>query len=122
MPDENGKYIYTNPNQGMAITSRPVPKNKNLFSSNRGFVSFNFSYQLAVIKTRSGYANGISLDVENHASSIILGTIADNDTVLIIPREGVSRQDIITALEKFIPDMRRIIIEKENHEVSVSEK
>ena len=107
MPDDMGKYTYTNPNQGMTTSSRPFLKNKSVFPMSKGFISFEFSYHFGVVKTRPGYANGISSDIENHASSIILGTISDNDTILIIPKEGVDRQEIITTLGKFIPDMRK---------------
>ena len=107
MPDDKGKYIYTNPNKGMGASTRLLSRNKTVFNLNRGFISFNFSYQLGIIKTRSGYANGIALDIENHASSIILGTVADSNTVLIIPREGVSKQEIYNTLVTIIPGMKR---------------
>ena len=106
MPDDKGKYIYTNPNQGVGFSNRLISRNKTVYNLNRGFISFEFSYQLGVIKTRSGYANGIALDIENHASSIILGTVADNNTVLVIPREGVSRQEIYNKLVTVIPGMK----------------
>ena len=106
MPDEKGRYTYTNPNRAANYSSRPVSKNKTVFSLNRGFVSFEFSHQFGVIKTRTGYANGIAMDIENHASSVVLGTIADNNTILIIPREGVSRQEIFNRLAAIVPGMK----------------
>jgi len=107
MPDDKGKYIYTNPNQGIGLSTRLISRNKTVFNLNRGFISFEFSYHLGIIKTRSGYANGIALDIENHASSIILGTVSDNNTVLIIPREGVSKEEIYNTLAAIIPGMKR---------------
>jgi len=107
MPDEKGNYSYMAPNQEKNYLNRYPVKEKTVPLSYRGFVSFEFSYQLGVIKTRRGYASGIALDIDNHTSSIIAGTIAGDDTVLIIPREGVSRQEIVDTLAKIIPGMKK---------------
>ena len=57
-----------------------------------------FSGNLAVIKTRPGYAMGIASDIDNRAPEVILGTIAGDDTILIIPREGFTHLQIKKAL------------------------
>jgi transcriptional regulator of arginine metabolism len=106
MPDERGTYIYMTPRQEMTYANRLAFKEKYVPSSHRGFISFEFSYQLGVIKTRQGYANEISVDINNHASSVILSAIANSDTVLLIPREGVTRQDILDILAKIIPGFK----------------
>ena len=64
--------------------------------------NIEFSGNLAVIKTRPGYAMGIASDIDTHAPKEILGTIAGDDTILVIPREGFSRQNIVDALAHFI--------------------
>jgi len=103
MPDDKGNYIYMAPHKEMNVPNRTFVKDKVVPQSNRGFVSIDFSYNFGVIKTRTGYAAGLALDIDNHASSTILGTIADEDTILLIPRENVTRQDILNALSKMIP-------------------
>jgi len=107
MPDEKGNYIYMAPNQEKSYPNRYLAKEKTIPLSYRGFTSFEFSYQVGIIKTRRGYASGIALDIDNRASSIIAGTIASEDTVLLIPREGVSRQEIVDTLMKIIPGMKK---------------
>jgi len=107
MPNENGTYIYTNPQQETINVNRFNIKEKTVSTLNRGIISFDFSYQLCVIKTRNGYANGIALDIDTHAASIILGTITSDNTVLIIPREGVSREEILTTLGAIFPGMKK---------------
>ena len=107
MPDEKGNYTYMIPSQETGFTNRAPVKEKFVPLSHRGFVSFEFSYQLGVIKTRSGLAGEIATEINNHASTIILGTIASDDTVLIIPREGVTKQEIIDVLAKIIPGFKR---------------
>ena len=64
--------------------------------------NIEFSGNLAVVKTRPGYAMGIASDIDSHAPSEILATIAGDDTILVIPRNGVSQEKVIAALSHFI--------------------
>lgn len=61
-----------------------------------------FSGNLAVIKTRPGYAMGLAGDIDSQAPREILGTIAGDDTILVIPREGYAREEVALALSHFI--------------------
>lgn len=92
-PDDEGNYSYQLPGKD-TYTNNEIINNKDGFSI-RGFISIEFSGHFAVIKTRPGYAMGIASDIDNHATKEILGTIAGDDTILIIPREGVNREEII---------------------------
>lgn len=103
--DGNSNYIYTLQSQHVQVTSRIMAlDNKNL--SSLGYVSLDFSGHLAVIKTRPGYAMGIASDIDTKAPHAILGTIAGDDTILIIPKDGMSREEITDALASFIPEIR----------------
>jgi len=106
MPDEKGNYSYMTPNHEKN-SNWYLAREKALPFSYRGFISFEFSYQFGIIKTRHGYASGIAMDINNHASSIIAGAIAGEDTVFFIPREGISRQEIVDTLVKIIPGMKK---------------
>lgn len=68
-----------------------------------GFVSIEFSGQLAVVKTRPGYAMSIAAEIDSKAAKTIIGTVAGDDTVLLVLRENVSRQEVIDSLSGFIP-------------------
>lgn len=68
----------------------------------REIISIDFSGQLAVIKTRAGYANGIASDIDQQLAELILGTIAGDDTILLIPKEGITRNTITTAIRSFM--------------------
>lgn len=86
--DDGGDYAYRLPETPQPErTSHPL---------------IEFSGNLAVVKTRPGYAMGIASDIDAHAPREILGTIAGDDTILVIPREGVSRERVIGALAHFI--------------------
>ena len=81
--DGNGDYVYR------------LPEGKKK-------PNIEFSGNLAVVKTRPGYAMGIASDIDSHAPSEILATIAGDDTILVIPRNGVSQEKVIAALSHFI--------------------
>ena len=63
-----------------------------------------FSGNLALIKTRPGYAMGLASEIDDHSPAEILGTIAGDDTILVIPREGFTREQVRKALSKFLKD------------------
>lgn len=92
--DGKGTYVYRLPDYSALVH---VSKEQTQHHPN-----LEFSGNLAVVKTRPGYAMGIASDIDTHASHEILGTIAGDDTILIIPREGVSRDRIVKALSHFI--------------------
>jgi len=56
--------------------------------------SVDFCGQFAVVKTRPGYANAVAYDIDDRGSQYILGTIAGDDTILIIPREDTTREEL----------------------------
>ena len=71
-----------------------------------GFLSINFSGNIGVIKTRPGYASSIAYNIDNSNSTNIIGTIAGDDTILIVIKEGVNTQDVINELGNVIPNIR----------------
>ena len=61
---------------------------------------------MAVIKTRPGYASSIAYNIDNSDNPYILGTIAGDDTIFIVVKEGSSRTAVIRSLSDVIPDIR----------------
>ena len=91
-PLSNGAYKYILPSY-----NKPLP-NTGAFNSliaHGAVLSLEFSGQLGVVKTKPGYASAIAWDIDNKATEQVLGTIAGDDTILVIPREGVTREDIL---------------------------
>ena len=91
--DGNGDYVYRLPEESISKQAQPEGTKKP---------NIEFSGNLAVVKTRPGYAMGIASDIDSHAPSEILATIAGDDTILVIPRNGVSQEKVIAALSHFI--------------------
>lgn len=100
----NGKYVYVLPNETMyKRVSNPASPLEMLHSP--GFVSINFSANLAVVRTRPGYASSIAYDIDNGGIDGILGTIAGDDTIFIAIKEGVENEQVIAELRKIIPSI-----------------
>jgi transcriptional regulator of arginine metabolism len=68
-----------------------------------GFVSLAFASNLAVIRTQPGYASAIASTIDKHAPYEIIGTIAGDDTILLIPAENVTRSELKNALIIIFP-------------------
>jgi transcriptional regulator of arginine metabolism len=93
-PDASGNYVYVVSARNIYSKNVTSAKTGNELA-NKGFVSIDFSGNLGVIKTRPGYASVIASDIDSKAFRTILGTIAGDDTILLIPRDGVGRQEIL---------------------------
>lgn len=94
VPTDRGSYVYVLPQsdslKDKILTSGIAPINANYQS---GLLSIKFSGNLAVIKTRIGYASGLAYDIDMYMSPDILGTIPGSDTILVVLKEGISRED-----------------------------
>ena len=66
-------------------------------------LSIDFSGNMAVIKLLPGYANAVTVLIDSENYFEILGTIAGDDTIFIVMREGVSRSELIEALTSVHP-------------------
>ena len=101
---DKGSYVYIVPDSNevkdkmLAINQGPASPNSQI-----GFVSLTFSGNIAVIKTRNGYAGGLAYDIDMSRPDEILGTIAGADTVFAVLKEDVTRERAIQALQRFIP-------------------
>ena len=71
-----------------------------------GVVGIEFSGNLAVIKTRPGYASSVAYDIDDHGFDEVLGTIAGDDTILLVLREGCTRTGVMNALSLIIPSIQ----------------
>lgn len=95
-------YIYRLPVNGSANPH----VNEDTLQGNvlaDGVLGIEFSGNLGVMKTMPGYASGVALMIDRTNSTELLGTIAGDDTILLIIREGVSQSDVIQVLKAALP-------------------
>lgn len=100
----NGRYVYVLPNNIMYKRSSDQSPSEMLMTS--GFVSLQFSGNIAVIRTRPGYASSMAYDIDNRECSAILGTIAGDDTIMLVLREVVSHDEVRSFLSQMIPNIK----------------
>ena len=92
--DENG-YYYTLPRQDASpeasVASVDAPDS---------ILSIEFSGPITVIKTRPGHANMVASVIDTNHLAAAAGTIAGDDTIFIIVREGFDKEDLLHSLGK----------------------
>ena len=92
--DENG-YYYSLPSQDASpeasVASVDAPDS---------ILSIEFSGPITVIKTRPGHANMVASVIDSNHLAAAAGTIAGDDTIFIIVREGFDKEDLLHSLGK----------------------
>ncbi|MFA5698872.1 MAG: ArgR family transcriptional regulator [Sphaerochaeta sp.] len=71
----------------------------------RGIISIEFSGNFGVVKTRPGHANSVGIALDTLAIPEILGTLAGDDTIFVILREGMTKEDLLESFKTRIPDI-----------------
>ena len=98
----NGKYVYVLPNETMYKRVHKHTTAKDILET-PGFISLNFSGNMGVMKTRPGYASAIAYNIDSTDIPEILGTIAGDDTIFIVIKDGTHPNEIMSALGEIIP-------------------
>lgn len=101
----SGNYVYVLPNETM-YKRVSTPNSIREMMRVPGFISINFSGNMGIIKTRPGYASSIAWNIDNSDVPEILGTIAGDDTIFIVIKEGVKHQQVVEALSDIVPNMK----------------
>ena len=106
--DLNALKISKIPGEGYVV---PVKNHLPSTDLSSGVLRIQFSGQMAVIKTRPGMASAVAALIDSQVVSPIIGTLAGDDTVLLIGRVDASQSDILDALIPFFPEIKtRVII------------
>lgn len=93
VPDGLGGYRYTR----HAADAAPRPDAS-------GLLSVEVSGQMAVLRTRPGYASVLAATIDEARLPSAMGTIAGDDTALVVLRAGVSREAFVGELCAILPD------------------
>ena len=100
-----GNYVYVLPNETM-YKRISTPSSVREMMQIPGFVSIQFSGNLGVIKTRPGYASAIAWNIDRSNIPHILGTIAGDDNIFIVIKEGSTHREVTEALSEVVPNMK----------------
>lgn len=104
VPLDHGAYAYMLPDVSTAKI-KTTGRRTTDFSRHvgNGFISLEFTGNLAVLLTRNGYASGIAYDIDMLNAPEIAGTIAGANTVFIALRDGVSHERATEVLSMILP-------------------
>ena len=91
------------PGEGYVVPARGRSLSADFTS---GILRIQFSGNLGVIRTRPGLANAVGVLIDNHMVFPVLGTIAGDDTILLILREGATPDDVLDALTTLFPEIK----------------
>ena len=101
----SGNYVYVLPNESM-YKRVSTPSSAREMMQIPGFISISFSGNMGVIKTRPGYASAIAWNIDRGDLPQILGTIAGDDNIFVVIKEGFSHREVTEALSKVVPNMK----------------
>ncbi len=96
----NGKGGYRYSLSGSQKKENQQGSALNLLSVIKTIIDAN---SMIVMKTRPGYANSIAVMIDGADRFEIAGTIAGDDTLLIIPRDNVRSYHLHDCLEMILP-------------------
>ena len=101
VPHKDKGYIYVLPNNSRddIVISPNISDN---------ITDIAFSGNMCVISTKPGYASAISVPIDNKGISEILGTIAGDNTILLILREGFDMDSLMEQLCMLFPSLRTL--------------
>ena len=97
----NGNYVYVLPNDTMYKRSTSVKPVKEMMQTN-GLLNIRFSGNIGVIKTRPGYASSMAFDIDMENIPYIIGTVAGDDTILLVLEEGAPKETVRRQIQALI--------------------
>jgi len=95
----SGLSVYALPREGQF---EPVP---TLDEINQTKWRLNFSGNLMVVHTPPGHASMVAYDIDNLKNPSFLGTVAGDDTVIIVLAEGVERNEAGQIVREMFPKL-----------------
>jgi len=101
VPQPGGGYAYALPDS----LPRAAPAGSLVQDFTRGFLSLEFSGSFGLIKTHPGHAASVASALDGLAVDAVLGTVAGDDTILVVPRDGVTRAALLKGLREKLPGL-----------------
>ncbi|HMA62230.1 MAG TPA: ArgR family transcriptional regulator [bacterium] len=101
IPDGQKGHVYALPEK--------VHQTKNSIMTKfpvESFHSIAFSENIAVLKCTASFASNIAMLIDEMELDDVLGTIAGDDTVLIVMQEGVSQEEFLDSLIEHVPELK----------------
>ncbi|MBQ5829216.1 MAG: arginine repressor [Alistipes sp.] len=101
IPHKEKGYVYVLPNS----SRNDIDVSTNLSDN---ITDIAFSGNMCVITTKPGYASAISVPIDSRGIYEILGTIAGDNTILLILREGFDMDMLMEQLWALFPTLKSL--------------
>lgn len=95
-------YYYSLPNE-LTIGKQ----SDYIMDIRRGIISLEFNGNMGVIKTRLGNATAVAAALDYMDFPEILGTLAGDDTIFVLLREGMTKEDLLEDFRNKIPEIEK---------------
>jgi Arginine repressor len=102
VPDLESSYAYV-----LAGHSHAIKTTRELNIPTESVISVEFTHSFAVLKTHSGFASGVATFIDSVKMPEIIGTLAGDDTILLITREPYTQNQILASLRKYFPELEQ---------------
>ncbi len=96
VPTTDGYYRYILP--GDKILPEVMKRAKRMFADT--VLSIDFTENLIIVKTTSGTAQGVAAVLDELAWKEVVGTIAGDDSILVVVRNKEQVEDVLNRLYK----------------------
>lgn len=96
--DEKGQTVYTLPASGRA---KPLGKQERALFSNLVSKVLDNGHMI-VVHTRPGTAPTVAKVLDDHGFDEVIGTVAGDDTILIIPRDVKKTRQLSGRISQFL--------------------
>ena len=98
---KSGHSAYALPHEGQFL----VPPTREEIE--RKLWNLHFSANLMVVHTPPGHASMVALEIDSSAHPFFLGSVAGDDTVIVVLAEEVEREDARSVVLGLIPQLAK---------------
>lgn len=105
---DKGGYSYVlpeNPRYRRVIEPAVIPE---YLKSLNGSVDLIFSQNIAVVRTRPGYAGVLASNIDMEKMDSVAGTVAGDDTIMVVLKEDASREKFMEEFSKIAPAFNKL--------------
>jgi len=94
-------YYYTLP------TEEEMRESRRNYAQDlkRGFISMEVSGNLAIVRTLTGHADTVAIALDNIGIPEIMGTVAGDDTILVVFRKESDTEEVRSRLRELVPEL-----------------
>lgn len=101
VPNKEKGYVYVLPNSTLADHQISTNITDNI-------TQISFSGNMCVITTKPGYASAISVPIDSKGIPEVLGSLAGDNTILLVLREDFSKSKLMEELTMLFPSLANL--------------